>query len=489
LLASCSFVRLHVRQNRTDLNCYLVNTEAEVIYNSDFTFQLTAGTGVFNGSLVDPYLTQLIHNEQGHPWIPNVLMVGISDFTSNPTWTIPTTPIGCSGDNCTAYLLPGGLESTTPWPPTDFPDSPIVEIVDAPAVQLEFIQGVDPSEQFLQSDCDVIGDMDYLVAVEICLKKGQKYPNSFISRKGPPTQMVLLPTKPLIVLIICANGTSADGSCLNYGNVSTISTTFTVYKRVASTINSRSNMTIMAISDLGSASQVSDLDLTALKKVVNWLLDYKASDIPVTSSLAFRFWSSTIDFTTPFWAIDPYRTFTGLLALPMWFFQANNYGNPDMAAASPDKMVTYLPREYTTIAHISRPYNKIKINPTMLTAYVLLTLLALAFSWIVILVILIRQKPSPRTSSYPLIDFAGKTSQVVTGDVGGIRAKLVKLTGADDRRIRHGLKETKILLRATDVVEDQNEFYEQQGHRHSSLVLVSKEIPQLKQIQSGMTCE
>jgi hypothetical protein len=479
-------VSLHLSQNIVDFNCYLVNTQAGVIYNSDFTFQLTAGTGVFNGSLVDPFLTQLTHNDQGHPWIPYLLMVGINDFTSNPTWTIPTTPIGCSGDNCTAYLLPGGLESTTPWPPTDFPDSPIVEILDAPAVQLEFIKGVDPSDQFLSSDCDVIGDTDYLVALEICLTKSQKYPNSFISRKVPLKRIALLPTKPLIVLIICANGTSVDGSCLNYGNVTTISTTFSVYKRVASTINSRSNMTIMAISDLGSASQVSELDVTALKKGVNWLLDYKASDIPVTSSLAFRFWSSTMQISTPFWAMDEYRAFTGLLALPMWFFQANNYGNPDMNTPSPDKMVTYLPPEFTATADISRPYNKIKINQTMLTAYVMLTLLALAFSWIVILVILVRQKPSPRTSSYPLIDFAGKTSQVVTGDIGGIQAKLVKLTGADDRRIRHGLKETKILLRACDAVEDQNEFYEQQGRRHSSLVLVSKEIPQLKQIQSGM---
>lgn len=291
----------------------------------------------------------------------------------------------------------------------------------------------------------------------------------------------------LVGLYVCTNGTTATGECLNSGAVLDLSLTMSIYQRLASTVNSRLNGTIMTITELGTPSQVTDLDLDSLRKAIFWILDYKDQNIPVTSTLAFWFWAYLQENSKPYSQYDEYKALESLLTLPLWLFQSNSYANPNMNATSPNAMVTYLPPEFTTTASIARPYDKIRINKSMLMAYLLLEAFALGFSWIVILIILIRQKPSPRITSYPLIDFASKTCQPSAGDSQGMQAQLVRLTGADDGRIRAGLRDTKMLLRASSY--QQGDWRRRQSRKSSSLMLVSEESSTLSKVESGMECQ
>jgi hypothetical protein len=157
-----------------------VNTTTEVVYNPDFTYQLTAGIGTFQGAYVAPYIQNLA--TEGFP-LPYGLLASAYDFVTNPESSVPISPMGCSGANCTAYILPGGLGATTPWPPQGYPESEVVAIWNAPAMQIEFLHSMDAADVLVQSDCDVIGSQEWMVAVQFCLATSQKHPGSYISRK------------------------------------------------------------------------------------------------------------------------------------------------------------------------------------------------------------------------------------------------------------------------------------------------------------------
>jgi len=156
-----------------------VQTTSDIVYLPDASYQLTAGVGAFNASLVQPALNVADNG------IPYGLHSALSNGVVNTELAIQGQPISCLNQSiCDSYLLPGCLDGCTPWPPGGWPDSPVVAIWNAPAVQYEFLNTIDSSDGFQQSDCDVIGGgVKYILAVQVCIAESNAYPGSIIISK------------------------------------------------------------------------------------------------------------------------------------------------------------------------------------------------------------------------------------------------------------------------------------------------------------------
>ena len=287
-------------------------------------------------------------------------------------------------------------------------------------------------------------------------------------------------------LFVCSNGTNAEHECINEGPVLNLTTTLSIYTRKATTINARSNWTILSVPELSPPTKINDTDIAELRAAIRWLLDYDAAGIPPVSAFMTLFWNSgaRTQFTSSDWTTDLIRAFRSMMLVPMWFFTVTNYGNPALRP-SPDALVTIFPPEFTTSASLARPSSKIIINTTMFYAYVVLQLSALLFSWGVVLALLVRRKASPDVSSYPLIDFASKTLQSnVPAGVDGIEDQLRDLTGADNGRIRSRLAKSKMYLRVVEV-DDGGHL----GGSEKAMVLVaSGRSPLLEKLRPGQNC-
>jgi hypothetical protein len=139
---------------------------------------MTAGIGVFNSSLVQPSLNEWNHS------VPYGLSSQLYNFVVNTEISVEGPAISCLDEsNCNSYLLPGSLGTSTPWPPGGSPESPVVAIWNAPAVQYEFRDGIDSQDYFSQSDCDVIGGGQFNLAVQVCIAQSNAYPGSLILGK------------------------------------------------------------------------------------------------------------------------------------------------------------------------------------------------------------------------------------------------------------------------------------------------------------------
>jgi hypothetical protein len=227
-----------------------------------------------------------------------------------------------------------------------------------------------------------------------------------------------------------------------------ISTTFTVYSRQATTICARSNNSILAVSDLTSPAQNTNIDVTAFNTVMAWLLDYTSAKLPPASSIAFLFWNSQMQLSSNFWSTDVYTALKSLLAFVLWEFNVNNYGNPIMRP-SPHQEITYLPPEYYTNASICNPYVKVVVDPRMFAAYLILQLVVLLFVWASLIIIWLSRSMLPEISSYRLIDFAAKAVEKNVPDRRtGLDEKLESMTNSGDDRVRKELRDVKVFLRS-----------------------------------------
>jgi len=282
------------------------------------------------------------------------------------------------------------------------------------------------------------------------------------------------------VLNICTNGTNAENQCLNEGQVLNISATLSIYTRQASTINARSNYSILSVNEIGPPSQVTDTDIATLRQAIKWLLDYTAAGIPPDSAFITIFWDDRLQLANFQWSKDLIVAFQSMIVVPMWFFSVSNYGNVQVQK-SPTSMLPNLPPEFTTTASLARPHSKIAINSSMFYTYIGLELGALLISWTVILVIILKRKASPVVSGYPLIDFAAKTAlSNVPQDADGIENNLRDLTSADNVRIRSRLSKTTMYLRVNKDTGG--------GDERSVVLVTTGRSTALENLSQGMLC-
>ncbi|KAI1967016.1 hypothetical protein LOZ58_000509 [Ophidiomyces ophidiicola] len=386
------------------------NTSLATGYDALYSYNVTAGVGQFNGSFVEPYLQKLQNLTPEYPYriISYTTLSTAYNLVVNPMHSVIIPPISCKEDGCDSYLLSGGLVMTTPWPPTDHPSHPVIQIYNVPSTQIEFRRNIDEGESFLNDDCTMFGDQSSLIGIKLCLAHSRKVNGSVIAGKYRSNTPIKHTAKQLLALYVCPRGIQ-DGQC-NGTNLPNLKTTFTIYSCTANIAASRSNYSIVSVSELRDPILTTGIDLIGLKAALSWLLDFNMAAIPPSSSIAGHFWSGQQQLSNQYWSRELYQTFQSILTFPLWKFNPNNFGNVELSA---QEITPSLPLEFYTKAAIATPYTRIKLNISMFIAFLVLESVVLSFIWAVFLWLLISRQNLPEITSYPLFDFAFKTKYTV----------------------------------------------------------------------------
>lgn len=413
-----------------------------------YVYEVTAGVGGFNGSYVAPYLDGLQNSQPGygHTIVPFDLMATSYGLIGDSKQTIIAEPAdefcGSVDDPCDSYLLTGGLLLTTPWAPTNYSSYPFINIYDLPATQVEFQRGIISDYVFSNSECAAYGANGILVGVRLCISNNPQQDGSYLAGMHFPSsshsEILMSPG-----IYVCPNGTSG-GECTTPGPYPNLTTTFSTYNRKASIVTSRLNYTILSVLDLGVPTLSDNIDLPSYRLALDWLLDFNASGTPAPSSIAGTFWSAQGQLSSSYWNTELYNVFQSLLCFPLWYFNPNNFGNVQLKAT---QIVSSLPPEFYTTASITKPYTRIVIDRSMFIAFLVLESAMLAIVWLVPFWLWCLPRRLPKTSSYPLIDFAFKSS-IISGS--SLTDSSRRLFWASDGETRSILEHVSVSLYKED---------------------------------------
>ena len=240
----------------------------------------------------------------------------------------------------------------------------------------------------------------------------------------------------MIGIFVCVNGTSS-GKCQTTDPTPNITTTLSFFRREATVLASKSNLTILSIPRLTDPIPVQGLDAEQYRAVLAWLLDYEAAGIPAPSSLVENFWSAKDQLQNEFSDAILLQNFRSILAFPLWLFNANNYGNTGLE----ERVVQDdLPPEFYTKASIVAPITKIKFNPVMIFLFVAFQGIILLLVWVVFVWSLLYWKTLPAISSFPAFDVSVKAQSGINGAVDGIETDYWYVGDAELLRIADGVR-------------------------------------------------
>ncbi|KAK6839285.1 hypothetical protein PG987_005151 [Apiospora arundinis] len=359
------------------------NTTDNTVYETAMSYNVTAGVGPFNGTLVRPFLDFLGSLAPDYPYttVPYSYYAMAGSLVTNPTFGTVAEPVHCRGDGCYSYLLSGGVEMAIPGVPHGYTEYPLVRIADATAIQMEFTE-LKNSPGFDKDDCSVYGAPATPIGIELCLAQR---PNLGGLQAG---------------IFSCTNGTTGQ-ECLGNRPLPNIIYGVKLFSRRVSILASQSNHSIMGVEDMTEAVLLPPLDMSAYRISLGWLLNFTAANIPAASSIAASFAFTNDQVPDP--AADGVlsRNFQSILAFPLWLFNDNNWGN---TALKTKTLNTMLPPQYYTTASVVAPYAKIGFDRTMFYLFIALQGMALLFIWAVLIWVWALSTPVPYISSFPLFD-------------------------------------------------------------------------------------
>lgn len=399
-----------------------VNTSVTNSCQTLRTFDVLAGTGPFNGSLVKPFLSTY------NTTVPYFAIASSYSFISNPQFSVSLQPPSCAGGMvpCESHVLPGGTYLMWPQINDSVPVGLVVHIDNAPAMRLDFAQGLNTSDDYFSpASCAIYGDG--IVALMFCLEKSATHHDAL--KAG--TQLITLflcPTADLweiasltltLGVYVCENGVQ-NGECRagNSGSTHNVTTTFSVAAYTASSITGAENNTILSVSSIAATELKSSVDVEALSLAVGWLLNYTAAHLPEQSSVVFGFWETGPASYHAIWQASAYNLLKSTLAFLLWEFTPNNNGNPAVANAESNNQTPDLPAEFHAKASVCQPFIRFVINEASFIVYSVLHSVALLFCWSVVLMGYWHRARLPVTTSLPLVDFAAKLRCMPGADMG-----------------------------------------------------------------------
>jgi hypothetical protein len=155
---------------------FTVDTHVAMVYDPFLTFPAVAGVGPFNGSFVEYEL----NNTAGA--ITYQVLVYAYNFVTNSQFSVMASPVSCS-TGCDSYIFPGALWSLNRTPPAIPQTDAVVTIYDAPAIQMDFTDGLSGGDEFdlLGSDCTLYGENGNAVGIIFCLAKSRAHDRSIIA--------------------------------------------------------------------------------------------------------------------------------------------------------------------------------------------------------------------------------------------------------------------------------------------------------------------
>ncbi len=164
------------------------------MYDVATTYNVTAGIGAFNGTLVQPFFANLKTLIPGDPYtiLPFQYFAAVYILVINPLISTISSPVQCLGDSCVSYLLSGGLSQSEPWDPTTFidyqMDYQMARVKNTPSVQIDFSSSV--SDIFVDADCDQFGSSNSPIAMRFCVVNDETVTNAL--RVGPLVLLVFI---------------------------------------------------------------------------------------------------------------------------------------------------------------------------------------------------------------------------------------------------------------------------------------------------------
>jgi hypothetical protein len=178
-------------------------------------------------------------------------------------------------------------------------------------------------------------------------------------------------------LYLCTEGVQ-DETCKNVEAVPHITSTISLYHMTSDLIVSRTNSSIVSVSDLGEPILETVPDMVGLRQAIDWLLDWQSAGVPVTSSIAAMFWNAQVQLSNEFWDSEPSIAFQSIIAYPFWMFHDNNFGNVDLPVHDIDPN---LPEEFFVKVSVAIPLSKILISDDEFITFAVFEGLVLLYLW------------------------------------------------------------------------------------------------------------
>ncbi|KAH8891555.1 hypothetical protein GQ53DRAFT_648717 [Thozetella sp. PMI_491] len=387
-----------------------VNTSIVTVYDTAYTYNVSAGVGPFNESLVQPFIDRLQSSAPDYPYqvLPYSYFASVYILVLNPVISTTLPPSQCRDPGCTSYLLSGGVEMTAPWIPQGYPDHTMIKVDRVPSVQLDFKASVD--SKFEESDCDLFGAPGYAIGIKLCLEASSN-PSSL--RAG---------------LFVCQNGTYPPSACQASDSLPNITTTASFSTLLADVVASRYNFTIVNTANHSGLSPFIDLSLPAYRASLRWLLNNSdAAAIPPPSSIGQSFWSSPDQLRNPSTQGMLTQNFQSILAFPFWLFNANNWANPLLVQNR--SVQGAAPPQFYTLASVVEPHVKIRFDGGIFVAFVALQSAAVLFVWATLVWVWCGTKEMLASTSFPVFDMTCRVG------VTGVNASCRSLRKVSDAEV------------------------------------------------------
>ncbi|ETS80633.1 hypothetical protein PFICI_08162 [Pestalotiopsis fici W106-1] len=395
------------------------NTSITTVYDTAYTYPVTAGVGPFNGSLVAPFKEFLHSLRPGYPYetLPYTYFAAAYTLVINPLLAVTVPPANCTGESCSSYLFSGGLEMVVPWVPQSYKEHSLVKVEKTPSIQVDFSSPIQDDPVFQDSDCDVFGQTGIAIGIRLCLDESPQKEGWIRA-----------------ALYTCSRGID-NGSCTAHVPRPNITAEVSFYTLQTSLVASRLNYSILGVFDSTQPAQIYDLDLPAYRESLRWLLNFTAADLPAPSAIAQSFWGSQMQLSDPStWGILA-QNFQSILVFPFWLFNANNWGNTELKE---NVTVSTLPPDFYTQASLIEPYSKLDVDDTMFAIFLGFQSLAMGFVLCVLVWIWTGSRVPPKMSSFPLFDLSFRTERCNEVEIPNVAQ-------ADNSDIIQGVKDVRLM--------------------------------------------
>jgi hypothetical protein len=153
--------------------------------------------GNFNESYVQSFFTNLqaLEPDYTHRIVPYNMLAIAYNLVGDSMQASVAQPVNehCGSSACDSYLFTGGLIMTTPWTPTGYESFPLTNIYNLPAMQIEFMRGLNDSHVFTDNECAVYGSKGVLIGIKMCVAERASMKGGYLAGKSIIT--LSLPTK------------------------------------------------------------------------------------------------------------------------------------------------------------------------------------------------------------------------------------------------------------------------------------------------------
>lgn len=392
------------------------------VYTPGATIPVFAGLTPTNASVV-PFIATSVQCIYFAQWAYGLL--------ANSQFVTGIEPVSCTGSDCTAIFLPGGLGTVrlqtsnlnvTFLNGTNLPDSSAVIINNAPGYQVEFFP-IDPSYLFDPHDCSIYGE-EREDGFQVCVASEN---SSLLA--GMYNESLVWPD--LVGWSICPSPQFYTGQCyadLNWTYTLQQATAMKVFKRYSTVAYDRHNLSILSIESI-SPPQLVELSAPDYRYLFNSIFTPKANatsvDTEMINSLLYQIgWGLRIvhdEFRED--TYSPLSFLRGVLAIPVQFtVTAWQFVNATAFSLDPQSSEFALPPDLeVTASSAESTYRALSTKPWTVYFFMGLVSLLVVYGNLFFVFLYSQRATVPNTSAFAEVDTSSKSAYPPTQLVRPVR--------------------------------------------------------------------